>query len=133
MKRLFYLVVAAAVFAASLIFSDISYAAGPLSFQVLESHVGRIENGKQEIIFKYNVRNVSSRTVDALLKFPQVTISGRGRGITESYQRPVDVNYTFRPPLFPGESKTLTTRFWRKLTKPPYDVCKVKIDKYNWK
>ncbi len=103
--------------------------AGPLSIKVTKSEAGGVSDSKQGITFSMTVKNTSSHEFIRSLNFVEAEITGDLGNDRETYKRKIDVNYTFNPPLGPGDSKKLTTRFKRKVNpdKGWYKYRKVKI------
>ncbi len=112
--------------------------AGPLSLSVKKTQIGKVNNGKQSIVFHFTVKNTSD--VEYISKLNSVTLEltgDIGNGRKETYQRNVDINYVFKPVLEPGHSKNLKTEFKRKVNPAkgwfPYKNVRIRILKYNFK
>ncbi len=110
--------------------------AGPLSIKVTNSDVGGVSDSKQTIIFSMTVKNTSRHEYIRRLNFVEAEITGDLGNDRQTYKRKIDINYTFNPPLGPGDSKKLTTRFKRKVNPGKgwykYRDVKVRVLKCNF-
>lgn len=110
--------------------------AGPLSIKVTHSDAAGVSDSKQTIIFTMTVKNTSRHEYIRRLKSVDAEIIGDLGNDREKYKRKIDVNYTFNPPLGPGDSKKLTTRFQRKVNPGKgwykYRDVKIRVLRYNF-
>lgn len=111
--------------------------AGPLNFTVTDSEAGGVHGGKQDIFFWFTVRNTSHSEYIRRVNSVTVEVTGWSRGHRETYQRDVDIDWTFDPALRPGASKKLKTRFARRINPDRgwyrYDRVRVRILRYNFR
>ncbi len=111
--------------------------AGPLSFTVTDSEAGDVHGGKQDIIFWFTVKNISHVEYIRRVNSVTVEVTGWSRGHRETYQRDVDIDWTFDPSLRPGASKKLRTRFSRRINPDRgwyrYDRVRVRVLRYNFR
>lgn len=136
MKHVVFLLIFALVLGTVFVCAGKTQAA-PLSMEVESCVADRVEDGAQLIIFTYTVTNTSHYDYISSLNSMDLMVSGSGNGRSSRYERTVRVNEYFTPPLAPGKSRRLVTKFWRRVDPYrgllPYRRVNVFIDSYTFR